>query len=600
MSLLQQLQTVQPAQPVQQQKKQGIFGNLVQSVAKPFIKTAATGLSAIEGTGQLLGSLPGGVTPQELQQVNQQIDKTRNFGFLGSSAPVGQKALEQSARGETTPLQATLRGLGDVVGTGLELGSYFAPVGLGEGAIAKGGEALAKPTLGALAKGGAVAGGLGSLGSSLQENQSLGKTLANTAVGTVTGGVLGAAVPAVGRGIGKVASGVGEAVKPGLKFAESQVFGLSPETMQTIRNFSEYFGKKATKSKNIEDVTNSVEQAFKNHVENTGELGKAYGKLRKSNQKIEIPLAGEKPPSIKLKNGKTVVSTRIQQNPGGIHSVIADALKKFGLKVSKDGEILAPTSKTKFRPEDIAVLQKFIDQYGRGRTLSTSEFLNIRQALDVLAKYDTAKAGNVQNFARVLRQGYDVIGKERINGLRALDEKFAPEVSLMNEVRSRLYDKNGNLKDSIPGYLMSLGSPSNFKKLQRLEKIVPGIGDDIRILRAINDIENAGGQKVGTYLRSIILGGGGVASFMHGNFPLAILLGSASAVAAAPENIVNMIVKYGEVTNAGRAFAEKIVGKMKAGKTLTTLEKQFVRSALTRARTTAQTGAAIQASNTKQ
>ena len=158
--------------------------NLLQGIAKPFLKTATSGLNFLEGTSKLLSG--------DVKGANESTTRERNFGILGSVRPVG---VQKDGKFGNTGQFAK-----DVIGTGLEIGSYATPgaVGLGaKTALTAGKPALT--TLGNIAMGsakaGVIGGGAGSLGSALQENKNLSQTIDQTLGGAITGGVLGGAIP---------------------------------------------------------------------------------------------------------------------------------------------------------------------------------------------------------------------------------------------------------------------------------------------------------------------------------------------------------------------------------------------------------------------
>lgn len=210
----QQTPTPQPAAPslldqYNQNKKPNIGQQLLQTVAKPAIKTLATGAAAAEGLARTAAALPGGVSQEELNKINQATTRERDFGVLGSSRPVSV----QEDGGMATPGQFAR----DVIGTGLELGSYLTPGAVVKGGVAaaQGAKAAAKPLISAVARGtgtaGAVGSGIGSLGSALADKTAnvgdiIGRTALGTIIGGVTGGTLGAGSAAIGRGASQLAN----------------------------------------------------------------------------------------------------------------------------------------------------------------------------------------------------------------------------------------------------------------------------------------------------------------------------------------------------------------------------------------------------------
>jgi hypothetical protein len=179
-------QTQQP-----EQKGPGLVQSLVQGVAKPFLKLGTNVLNFGEGAIDLAQG--------KVAQAGEAANKTRDYGYFGQNiAPVG---------GTSNKI-----GVGDfakdVIGTGAEIGSYLAPVGVG-GALASKAPALAK--VGAGAGFGALGGALGSGGAELQEKDSnISSVLGSAATGSLAGAAIGAAFPIAGEVAGKA----GQAIKP--------------------------------------------------------------------------------------------------------------------------------------------------------------------------------------------------------------------------------------------------------------------------------------------------------------------------------------------------------------------------------------------------
>ncbi len=180
-------------------KEPGFLQGLAQSVAKPFLKTAATvqGL----GTGAVglglsgLGALTGSDTLKSAgsRALQEGAQSKIDLGAGFEARPVGtqQETGEQLTAGE---------GLLDAIGTGLEIGSYA--VGGGIPARTFGSRAITAGVQGA--KEGAIAGTMGGLGTSLQGGDT---SFGRSALGTIAGGLGGAVLGgAVGAGIGKLSS----------------------------------------------------------------------------------------------------------------------------------------------------------------------------------------------------------------------------------------------------------------------------------------------------------------------------------------------------------------------------------------------------------
>lgn len=174
-------------------EKPGFLKSTFQAIAKPFARTLAAGASSVEATGKLL-------TGQGPTAAMEALTKERRV--LGQDVrPVGVSGEGEAKRGGDLAK--------DVVGTGLEVGSFFltAPAAASFGSAARtafqqGGVA----GLRSIAQGvgtGALVGGTGATGATLQdENKSLGDVASAGIVGAVAGGIIGGILPTLGTVVG--------------------------------------------------------------------------------------------------------------------------------------------------------------------------------------------------------------------------------------------------------------------------------------------------------------------------------------------------------------------------------------------------------------
>jgi hypothetical protein len=71
----------------------------------------------------------------------------------------------------------------------------------------------------------------------------------------------------------------------------------------------------------------------------------------------------------------------------------------------------------------------------------------------------------------------------------------------MREIKRDWFDSNGNLKDNARSKLRNLTKAGNEERLNRLEKIAPGIKNDLKALDVAQTIERATKQSVGQYAK---------------------------------------------------------------------------------------------------
>lgn len=186
-------------QPAPAEHKTGLVQSLVQGAASPFLRTATNVLNFGESVADLAkGDVAG---------ANAATSKARDFGYFGHNVtPVGM------APSTGNVVKDIGTGVKDILGTGGEIGSYLAPVGVGEEAV--GAAKIAKqgllPVLKKAGEGaafGALGGTIGGAGYSAQQKDSnLGSIATGGLLGGATGGLLGGVLPIAGAAIGKTAS----------------------------------------------------------------------------------------------------------------------------------------------------------------------------------------------------------------------------------------------------------------------------------------------------------------------------------------------------------------------------------------------------------
>jgi hypothetical protein len=302
---------------------------------------------------------------------------------------------------------------------------------------------------------------------------------------------------------GEYVSGkIGDFAKTVAKFGTSQATGLSPKTITTILdNPEKFFGKDYSSDFTREALADKVKTAIDSRISDLSETGKEYQAIRKSDETVSVPMA-----------------------KSGIPAPVQAMLDKFGITLGEDKEgnpaIETTAESVPMSKSDISALQDFLDKFGDKDELSANAFLNARKALSNMSSYDAAKTDAADAMARQLRTEYDKLGKTQLTGLQALDEAYAPETKLLQQIKKDYLNPDGSFKDTAISKLANLTNAGRESVLARLEQIVPGISKEITVLKAVEDIAAAGGQKVGTYSRAALSGGGAVAAVATGNIPL--------------------------------------------------------------------------------
>ena len=176
-----------------EEKGPGVVQGMIQTVARPLLKTIASGDALYESVKGLGKAVFGKDTTANKQEVDRITTEGKDFGYFGKVTPIG------AGFDVTKGVSENKDALKDAVGTGLEASTFIAPVGaVGKAAQAiKGGRAATVAAKGAFA--GAEAGILQGAGSALQEK---GSTLGDVTKGAAFGALGGAAAGGVFGGIG--------------------------------------------------------------------------------------------------------------------------------------------------------------------------------------------------------------------------------------------------------------------------------------------------------------------------------------------------------------------------------------------------------------
>lgn len=334
----------------------------------------------------------------------------------------------------------------------------------------------------------------------------------------------------VGKMAGNAGSKVKGAVGKGSEYVAGQAYGLKPETVQTIIKNPKYFTAREMSKIDRESIFNRVKGAVEGRMEGLSETGKAYDAIRKSGERVIF-----------------------KNNP------VDDVLRKYGVTV-QNGKLLTTAESVPLSTGDINAIEGFMKQYGQ-QELSANGFLNARKALSNMARYDASKTDMADKIAREIRRAYDAEGKKALTGLAKLDAQYAPEIQLLGKVKKVIFNNDGSLKDNAVSAIANLTGKGKEQVLKRMEKIIPGIAEDVNILKAIEDISYAEGQKVGTYMRA----GLGVGTGALAGGPVGAVVG---AIITSPRVGVSLLRSYGKFKNISSNFINGMINKMKSGKKL--------------------------------
>lgn len=495
--------------------------SLLGGIAKQYVVAPAIRAANLAGT--VVGGIASKLTGNDAYY-NRAIDYTQKDKII-NAGPLGQMNIEG--------MKTFGAGGGEQIGSQtLEAAASFAPYGRMASGISNvaskipllkwSSNAIGK--VGSLATGGYAVDVASGLKTGEEDPYAPG-------VATAVSGVIPAAAPVV-RMFGRVA-----------KFTASQLTGLNPETVTTLITNPKGITQAQAEGLSRLNLASQVKTAFDGRLSQLTSTGKEYEAIRNAPGKFILP-----------------------------NNTIEGVLNKYGVKVD-GGKVMVGPESTPLKPGDRRAIEDFISQYGDAKTYSSNALLNVRRALDNMASYEADKSGVSQAISKELRHIYDGYAKRFLPGLKELDAKFAPEKKIIKQLKKDFFTPEGELKDEAINKIANSVGKGKDKLLARLEELVPGITQKAQILKAIEDIGAANGQKVGTYMRANPL-------VVGGSFLANPVLGFLSIAASVPSIAVPIIKSVGMVRGWSSDAVTNLISKVLSGKTLTNSELVMFRSAM--------------------
>lgn len=194
--------------------------------------------------------------------------------------------------------------------------------------------------------------------------------------------------------------------------------------------------------------------------------------------------------------------------------------------------------------------------------MTPNEFLNMRTDLAKLSKFDReiTKSGDLESASKGLRANLNNSYRSQIPGLEDTDATYSSQIEELHNLRKGILDSDGNLTDAGINKIANSTNKGRSVFLSKLEEIQPGITSRVKALKAIEDIQNTKGQKVGAYARAATEGGGAVAAIATGNLP-ALIGVIATTILSSPEVAIPLIRAYGHI----KGLTSGVVEALKSG-----------------------------------
>ncbi len=191
----------------------------------------------------------------------------------------------------------------------------------------------------------------------------------------------------------------------------------------------------------------------------------------------------------------------------------------------------------------------------------------MRQDTGDLAKFGEGITSNLTGAAKDLYSKINDAAREQVPGLKELDTQFKPQIEELKGVKNLIYKPDGSLKDNAQNTVNNLLNKANTAKLGRLEEVSPGITQDLKILKAVQNIE-----KPGSFMKALTEGG--MALSGHGYAAVATHLFTHPAV------IIPILETYGRLAGKSAEFIDGITESLKEGLPPKGASASFINSAL--------------------
>lgn len=365
-----------------------------------------------------------------------------------------------------------------------------------------------------------------------------------TQVGTKAGKIGAALDPALGvMRIGK--TGAKALTKAG-RFAASQATGLSGDTISAIIS-NPKFGLAKNHKITRPSLAAKVNSAIEKIGDDLSETGKEYGPIRKAAGKTELPKGW-----------------------------LDEYLTEKGFKVQKNKVVQDLDTPAQLSDRELAEVNKFYAAHRKTNSLTPNQFLNFRAKVAKMSKFDkTVDSRSLENLAQGIYERVNELGRDKLRGLRELDEKFSPMRNELDLLRKEFIDPaTGELRDNVMNRIANSTGKGKDQFLARVRKLVPEIEDEVNALKALEDVEFSG-NKVGTYTRSVLQSGGIAFGALTGN-PLLVI----GAIATTPTVAVPILQAYAKVARVPASTVRAITRKLKLGKRLTPAQRAIMSEAL--------------------
>jgi hypothetical protein len=271
------------------------------------------------------------------------------------------------------------------------------------------------------------------------------------------------------------------------------------------------------------------------------------------------------------KNKSKVVNTQWITND------LKKSLKKQRITIDADWN-LKFSDINKFNAKQKAAI---VDAWNELKMVEWKKNINAWDVLDLRQKFDdklnwdgkvmdlnwnlTASDKATEWLIRDMRWSIDNRAKTSVAWLKELDAKYSEALAEMQQIKKDWLNHDWTLKDSARSKLRNLTKAWNEAKLERLEKLIPWITDDLKALDVALTVERVSKQGVWQYAKWNFLGaawGGAWLGTLFWNPVLWALGGTVLWILSSPKNYVKLIEAYPDIAEKLSAWQELLPSDM--------------------------------------
>lgn len=267
------------------------------------------------------------------------------------------------------------------------------------------------------------------------------------------------------------------------------------------------------------------------------------------------------------KNKSKVVNTE------WITSDLKKTLKKQWITIDKNNN-LKFSEMSKFNAKQKAAL---VDAWNELKMVEKQKNINAWNVLDMRQKFDdklnwdgkavdlkwdvSAVDKATEWLIKDMRWAIDNRAKTSVAWLKELDAKYSESIATIQEIRKDWLNSDWTFKDNARSKLRNLTKAWNEAKLERLEKLIPWITNDLKALDVWLTVEKVTKPTVWLYSKWQRIGWWLIGAWATWNIP-ALLAWVWLSILTTPKNFVKVLEAYPDIVSKLQAWQELLPSDM--------------------------------------